>query len=150
MTRLLLVLVVLLGVLVGVGGYTFHYAHGLSYFSEDPTSCANCHIMQDNLDSWNKSVHHAVATCNDCHLPPSGIAKYMAKADNGWRHSKAFTLDDFHEPIMLTPQNRKNLQDNCIRCHQDMVTMLVHGSTTDPKGVQCIQCHAGVGHGPRR
>ena len=39
----------LLGVLVGVGGFTGHYAEGLSYFSKDPAACMNCHIMRPLL-----------------------------------------------------------------------------------------------------
>ena len=38
---------VLLGVAGGLGFYAFDYGEGLSYFSEDPRACANCHIMND-------------------------------------------------------------------------------------------------------
>ena len=79
-TKLLLVLAVLLGILAGVGGYTFVYAEGLSYMSSDPKVCANCHIMQPQYDSWQKSSHHAVAGCVDCHLPHDFVGKYVAKA----------------------------------------------------------------------
>jgi cytochrome c nitrite reductase small subunit len=56
---------VMTGVLIGVGSYTFLYAHGLSYLSSDPKACVNCHIMQPQFDSWQKASHHAVATCVD-------------------------------------------------------------------------------------
>ena len=79
----LLLLGALAGVLLGVGGYTFHYAEGLSYLSTDPAACVNCHIMQPQYDSWQKSSHHAVASCVDCHLPHDFIGKYIAKAENG-------------------------------------------------------------------
>ena len=32
-------LAVLLGVAAGIGGYTFRYAKGLSYFKKDPEAC---------------------------------------------------------------------------------------------------------------
>ena len=32
---------VLLGSLVGIGGYTFSYAKGYSYLTNDPRACAN-------------------------------------------------------------------------------------------------------------
>src|ERR1044072_4823371 len=38
-------LLVLLGVVIGVGSFTFGYGRGFSYFSPDPRACANCHIM---------------------------------------------------------------------------------------------------------
>ena len=63
------ILAVAFGVLSGLGGYTFLYAEGLSYFSTDPLACANCHIMQHQYDSWTKSSHKSVARCVDCHLP---------------------------------------------------------------------------------
>jgi cytochrome c nitrite reductase small subunit len=130
----------LVGVLLGVGAYTFHYAEGLSYLSSDPQACVNCHIMRPQYDSWQKASHHAVAKCIDCHLPHDFIGKYIAKAENGWHHSRGFTLQDFHEPIMI-------LQRNCLGCHGDLVHELVSGVNGDAGEVQCVHCHAGVGHG---
>src|SRR5262245_26830265 len=91
-------LAVVAGVVVGLVGFTFHYAEGLSYFSTDPKACANCHIMRPQYDGWQKASHHGVATCVDCHLPQTVVAKYLAKASNGWHHSKGFTLQDFARP----------------------------------------------------
>src|ERR1041384_846678 len=114
-------LAALIGLLVGVGGFTFDYAEGLSYFSTNPEACKNCHIMNDEFNSPVKSSHHTVATCVDCHLPYQFIPKYIAKADNGYRHSKGFTFNDFHEPIMIKPRNARILQDNCLKCHGDRI-----------------------------
>lgn len=141
---------VLIGVLVGVGAYTFQFANGLSYFGSDPRTCVNCHIMNQQFASWNKASHHAAATCVDCHLPASGIDKYIAKSENGYHHSKAFTLQDFHEPIMIHEKNSRILQDNCLRCHGQFVHQIVSGSTTDKTAVRCVHCHKSVGHGPRK
>lgn len=143
-----LVLAVVMGVGIGVAGYTFQYAEGLSYFSTDPKACMNCHIMTPQYDSWLKSGHHGVATCVDCHLPHDFVGKYIAKAENGYHHSRGFTLQDFHEPIMIKPKNSQLLQDNCIKCHQDMVHELVTGATTDSDAIRCVHCHQSVGHGP--
>ena len=41
-----------LGMLLGLGGFTFHYGEGLSYLSTDPAACVNCHIMQPQYESW--------------------------------------------------------------------------------------------------
>ncbi|HSQ68820.1 MAG TPA: NapC/NirT family cytochrome c, partial [Steroidobacteraceae bacterium] len=95
------ILAVLAGILLGIGGYTFLYAGGFSYLSSDPEACMNCHIMRPQFDSWQKGSHHAVAKCVDCHLPHDFVGKYLAKSENGYHHSKGFTLQDFHEPIMI-------------------------------------------------
>jgi cytochrome c nitrite reductase small subunit len=147
--KLTLILAILTGTAAGIGAFTFRYGEGLSYFSTDPRACKNCHVMDDQYASWTHGPHHAVARCVDCHLPHEFIPKYLAKADNGYRHSKGFTFMDFHDPIMITPRNSRILQDNCLRCHGDFVHDIVRGSTTHEEAVTCVHCHRGVGHGVR-
>jgi len=142
-----LAIAVACGILLGLAGFTFRYAEGLSYFSTDPRACANCHIMRRQYDGWQKASHHGVATCADCHLPHSFFAKYLAKASNGWHHSKGFTLQNFEEPIRIKPANSAILQDNCVRCHAAMIHELARGTRGD--AVECVHCHASVGHGER-
>ena len=69
-----------LGLLLGVGGYTFIYARGASYLTNNPHACANCHVMQEQYSGWLNSSHRAVAVCNDCHTPHDVIGKYTTKA----------------------------------------------------------------------
>ena len=141
-----------IGTVLGLGSYTFDYGEGLSYFSTDPAPCANCHIMNDQYDSWTKAGHHQAAVCVDCHLPHAFIPKYIAKADNGYHHSKGFTFMDFHEPIMIKPGNARILQENCLRCHGDFVHDIVAGSKSAhaaSEGISCVHCHRNVGHGAR-
>lgn len=137
----------LLGLLAGLGAFTFYYAEGFSYFGTEPEACANCHIMNPQYDSWQKSSHHTVASCVDCHLPHDFIGKYIAKAENGYHHSKAFTLQNFHEPIMIKAKNSRILQENCVECHKDMVHDVYKGDFSNPEKVGCIHCHRTVGHG---
>lgn len=143
------VLAIAVGVIFGLGAYTFQYAQGLSYFSTDPKACMNCHIMNDQYNSWTKSSHHAVATCVQCHLPIGFVDKWIAKASNGYHHSKGFTLEDFHEPIMIKEGNRKILQENCVACHADMTHELTTGAGAKLGPVSCVHCHSKVGHGPK-
>jgi cytochrome c nitrite reductase small subunit len=145
-----LVMAVLVGIPVGLGLFTFKYAEGLSYLSNDPNACANCHIMREELDSWEKSGHHHVAVCNDCHVPHDFAGKMLAKARNGWNHSKAFTLQDFHEPIMIGPRNAAILQENCLRCHGDFVHDITVMEGAAGETVSCVHCHKNVGHAPTR
>jgi len=152
--RAALIVAVGLGVLAGVGGYTFSYAKGFSYFSTDPRACANCHIMQRQYDSWQAASHHTSAVCVDCHLPREFVPKYLAKAENGWRHGKLFTTGGFKEPIEVQAMGRKILQNNCERCHEALAfDMHGHGigdATVSPDDhVQCTHCHWTVGHGVR-
>ena len=140
-------LAIMIGVLAGMGSYTFKYAEGLSYFSKSPEACMNCHIMEPQFDSWQKSSHHTVATCVDCHLPHTFFKKYLAKAENGYNHSKAFTLQNFHEPIQINRKNSRILQQNCLECHGDFVHELLRRSTNEIGAVSCIHCHRSVGHG---
>lgn len=143
-------LAILVGTVLGLGVYTFNYGEGLSYFSSDPKACINCHIMNDAYDSWLKAGHHQAAKCVDCHLPHEGIPKLIAKADNGFRHSKGFTFNDFHEPIMITRRNAEILQENCLVCHGAFMHDIVSGSKDGENAVLCVKCHADVGHGPVR
>ena len=155
---LALVLVLMLGVLAGIGAFTFGYAEGFSYFSADPKACVNCHVMNEQYDSWLKSPHHAAATCVDCHLPHDFVGKYIAKAENGYHHSMAFTLQNFHDPIQIKPRNAKILNDNCLRCHANLTADLIKGGPGDrtpaptvhgDDAVSCVHCHRNVAHGAR-
>ena len=150
---------VLAGVFLGVGSYTFVVAHGTSYLSNDPAVCVNCHVMREEFDGWQHGSHHAVAVCNDCHLPHDNVVhKLFVKASNGYHHSKAFTLMNFREPIRIKPANAEVLEANCVRCHSALVEEITaHGTLgmpTDPERKAdlygCVRCHEGVGHGPTR
>jgi cytochrome c nitrite reductase small subunit len=137
-----------LGVAAGIGAYTFRYAEGLSYFSTNPKACVNCHIMQPQYDAWQKSSHHGVAVCIDCHLPHDFVPKYLAKAENGWRHGEKFTTQVFVEPIVVQAKGREILQENCLRCHGDLAHQMAGGVAVED-GLRCTHCHFGVGHGEK-
>ena len=135
-----------LGVMFGCGVYTFRYAKGLSYLSNDPKACMNCHVMTEQYNSWVKSSHHAAASCNDCHIPHTFPMKYVAKGLNGWNHSKAFTLQDFPEPIRITHRNLVNLQKNCVECHSTFVSEIGAHDKALKGEARCTDCHRSVGH----
>ena len=52
MSRWLIGLGILAGLVMGIGGYTFIYAKGASYLTDDPAACANCHVMSDYYTQW--------------------------------------------------------------------------------------------------
>jgi cytochrome c nitrite reductase small subunit len=140
------VLACFLGAALGVVGYTFVYAKGYSYLSNDPAACANCHVMNEQFDGWTKSSHRAVATCNDCHTPPSLVGKYVTKVSNGFWHSFYFTTGAFPEPIRITPRNAAVTEEACRKCHMDIVENIggAHAGGTDD--LACARCHRSVGH----
>jgi cytochrome c nitrite reductase small subunit len=144
-----LVLAILVGLAAGTGAYTFRYARGLSYFSTDPRACVNCHIMQRQYDSWQAASHHTTAVCVDCHLPVSFVPKYLAKAENGYRHAEKFTTQRFVEPIVVQPKGQRILQANCVRCHEGLVHEIASGPRGEQDELRCVHCHAGAGHGER-
>lgn len=139
-----LALAALLGGIAGLGGFTMVTADGFSYLSDDPQSCANCHVMREVYDGWHNSSHKAVATCNDCHTPHTFLAKYLIKGLNGWNHSSAFTTGAFPDPIRITALNRAVALENCFYCHSDLVVMM--GREHQPEQTDCLQCHTNIGH----
>ena len=135
---------VVAGLAVGLGAYTFVYAKGYSYLSNDPAACANCHVMRDQHNAWIKSSHRAVATCNDCHTPHDLLGKYSTKTLNGFLHSLAFTSGRFPDAIGIKDRNRRVTEEACRYCHEEIVQEMVAAERRER--VSCISCHAAVGH----
>ncbi|MBI4418373.1 MAG: cytochrome c nitrite reductase small subunit [Ignavibacteriales bacterium] len=133
-----------IGLAVGVGAYTFVYARGASYLTDDPAACANCHVMNDHHAAWVKSSHSSVAVCNDCHTPSGIVAKYAVKASNGFWHSYAFTTGDFPYPLRIKPHNLEVANDACRKCHAELTAAMGHTAETNPGS--CVTCHQSVGH----
>ena len=167
--RAALVAAVLAGLAVGLGVYTFVYAKGASYLSTEPGVCANCHIMQEHFDAWQRSSHRVAAGCADCHMPHDFIGKYAAKASNGFWHSLAFTTGRFPDPLQIKPHNRAITEQACRDCHAAIVAAIdpsseremgaalsrpttadrpqIHdGAAAAADGMSCIRCHVYVGH----
>lgn len=138
---------VLLGVMAGVGAYTFVYAKGYSYLTNDPQACANCHIMRDHYAAWTRASHRSVAVCNDCHTPPGFVPKYLTKARNGFWHSFYFTTGGYPDPLRITPRNHRVTELACRKCHAELTSAIDPGhSDRAPNGIACTTCHNDVGH----
>ena len=142
--RIWLAFAVAIGLAAGIGGYTFVYAHGASYLTNDPAACINCHVMREQYDGWIKSSHRAVAVCNDCHTPHDLVGKYATKGQNGFWHSFYFTTGAFPDPIQITERNRRVTEAACRRCHADIVDQMIGGPGRND--VECLRCHRSVGH----
>ena len=116
---------IILGMAVGVAAYTFVYARGYSYMTDNAEACVNCHVMQDQFSGWLKSSHRAVAVCNDCHTPPGLVGKYATKAQNGFWHSYYFTTGWFPDNIHITPRGQ------CVLCCEDYDEKYVVGDLNE-------------------
>lgn len=149
--------VVLAGTAVGLGAFTFVYAKGASYLTNDPAACANCHVMSEHYAAWLKSSHHAVAVCNDCHAPHDLVGKYKTKGLNGFWHSFYFTTGRYPYPLRITPRNREVTEHACRYCHAEITDAIDHGSgygaAEEMGGARgggdeflCTRCHYAVGH----
>ena len=152
-TRLALVAATVIGIAFGLGAFTFGYARGYSYLSNDPGACANCHVMTEHFDAWNKSSHRAVATCNTCHTPHNLVGKYTTKARNGFWHSFYFTTGRYPDPLRITERNRVIAENSCKDCHQAIIEAIdpparaAHPKAGHPgEPANCVRCHRYVGH----
>lgn len=145
--------IIALGVFVGLGGYLFYIAKAHSYLSDSPTTCVNCHIMAPQYSTWFHSSHREVAVCNDCHVPQDNIFNhYKFKAEDGLRHSAIFTLRNEPQVIHIREAGIKVVQNNCIRCHQDLLESKRLQSMTGrtdfiTKDRLCWECHRDTPHG---
>lgn len=86
--------IVLLGILSGIAVYALYVSNAVSYLSDSPRTCVNCHVMAPHYTTWFHSAHREYATCNDCHVPQDNIFRhYYFKAQDGMRHAYIFTMN---------------------------------------------------------
>lgn len=136
----------LAGSLAGLAVFTFIYAKGYSYITNDPEACRNCHVMNQVFENWSKGGHQHVAVCNDCHVPHNLVGKLITKADNGFHHSYAFTFKEVPVAIKAREASAVIVQENCIRCHAALAAPAACGATGGEPALRCVACHREVGH----
>lgn len=135
---------ILLGGLTGLAVYTAYISNAVSYLSDDPEACLNCHVMSGAYTTWQHGSHARTAVCNDCHVPHDNVfKKYFFKAQDGLRHASVFTMRAEPQVFTLNEGAVPVIQDNCIRCHTK-VTEPVHPGI---EGKTCWSCHRETPHG---
>ena len=146
-SKLIIAIAILAGIALGVGSYTFVYARGYSYLTNDPAACANCHVMRDHFAAWTRASHRAVAVCNDCHTPPGVVGKYLTKAQNGFWHSFYFTTGGYPDPLRITPRNQRVTEQACRKCHAEVAAAIEPAHVArGTASLTCTGCHNDVGH----
>ena len=141
-----------MGLVFGVIAYLTIESKAPSYLSTDSKACANCHVMLSAYNTWEQSSHRENAQCVDCHIPHQNLVKkYVAKASDGARHAYVFSTNSYPEVIRTTASARTTIQDNCVRCHENLLLASpAHNSDllSDGKNNRyCWQCHRTVPHG---
>ncbi len=145
--------IILFGIFAGILLLVAHISKATSYLSDKPETCINCHVMYPHYASWSKSSHSEVATCSDCHVPQDNLVrKYYFKANDGFRHSLFFTFRWEPQVLMLKRPGKGAVQENCIRCHSQMVDMTQLVEVTRKvaeagDGKFCWDCHRETPHG---
>lgn len=138
--------------ILGLGIYILNVSKATSYLSDDPKTCINCHVMVPEYNTWMKSSHKNVATCNDCHVPHDNIfKKYFFKAADGARHATIFTLGTEPQSIKMHEAGQEVVKQNCIRCHQnqiqdDKLFKHVKNPEIHTGDRNCWECHREVPH----
>jgi cytochrome c nitrite reductase small subunit len=145
--------VFLIAAITGLGLFMAKEAELVSYMSDDPLACVNCHVMTPVYNSWMHSSHREWANCNDCHVPHNNIFnKYYFKAKDGLFHASVFTLRAEPEVMFMREESQNVVQNNCIRCHVQQVTQTkydgwIEGHAENRTERQCWSCHQEVPHG---
>jgi cytochrome c nitrite reductase small subunit len=155
--KLLIGLALLGGFSAGGGAYLAHMSNAISYLSDDPETCINCHVMMPQYTTWKHSSHREYAVCNDCHVPQNNVFdQYLFKAKDGLRHSTLFTLrgENQKQVVKMLDEGRTVVQNNCIRCHEftneRTTTLETQGGPhvqNHGYGKKCWDCHREVPHG---
>ncbi len=145
--------IVIIGIFIGVLLIIFKISNAASYLSNDPLTCMNCHVMATQYATWQHSSHARVATCNDCHVPHDNFIKtYFFKAQDGMRHATIFTLRLEPQVIRIKEAGINAVQENCIRCHEQLVERTKLDLVSDNKMTHggdrlCWDCHRETPHG---
>jgi cytochrome c nitrite reductase small subunit len=122
-------------------------SNAAAYLANDADGCLNCHVMTNAHGTWARGSHGRFTVCNDCHVPHTNpVATVAFKATDGMRHSWVFTLRREPQVLRLNAAAVPVIQENCLRCHADRLTMIRLAGASERT---CWGCHQGI-HGEVR
>ena len=106
-----------------------------------PEFCASCHVMDYQYDAWMKNADHRNLECVECHLPNNNFANHMLwKGYDGTKDVIYFFGRLYADELRISVHGQHTVQDNCVRCHGEMVSQLNIEDRT------CWSCHRRVNH----
>ncbi len=138
---------------LGLFLYAAYISNAVSYLSDSPITCINCHVMRSAYATWQHSSHREVAGCNDCHVPHDNvISKYYFKAKDGLRHATMFTMRAEPQVIKMHEDGQKVVQKNCQQCHAQLNERVgladkTYNDVVCDDSKLCWECHREVPHG---
>jgi cytochrome c nitrite reductase small subunit len=131
---LLVLAAVATGIFMGFG------PPGLYARSGTPDFCAGCHVMQTEYESWMHAGAHRRIKCIDCHLPNDNLPRHLTwKSIDGMWDVFVFYSGRVPETIRLSQHGATILQENCKRCHAEIVSRINEDR-------DCWQCHRRLSH----
>lgn len=134
---------VLIGVGAGTATVLVRISNAVSYLSDSPETCINCHVMTDVYASWQRGSHSSLV-CTDCHVPHENLAaKWAFKGLDGTKHSAIYTMRAEPQVMRLSATAVPVVQRNCLRCHGDQVQMIRLAGVSERA---CWECHQNI-HG---
>lgn len=128
---------------------TFIYvSDAFSYMGKNAETCANCHVMDAAYENWIHAPHANWTECVDCHLPHDNAVNYwVVKGQTGIHDVVAFSTGQIPAAIRAKPETKEIIQNNCVRCHEQTVEVVVMGPMENDRF--CWECHRNVAHGER-
>ncbi|HRX00663.1 MAG TPA: NapC/NirT family cytochrome c [Cyclobacteriaceae bacterium] len=106
--------------------------------------CGRCHAMDEQVSTYLHSPHVNAANCGDCHDPHGLVTGSLFAAYTGTRDVYRVVTDTTPAEIRATELSRKVLQNNCMRCHGDIMADI--GDTSHDRGSNCFHCHQEIVH----
>lgn len=106
--------------------------------------CGRCHAMDVQVSTYLEGIHAQDANCGDCHDPHGLVTGSLFATYTGMRDVYRVVTNTTPVEIRATNLSREVLQDNCLRCHADVLGHV--GDTREDGGWHCFDCHRDVVH----
>ncbi len=112
------------------------YGKKIYKYSESPTFCNSCHVMNYQYNNFIHNGAHQNKRCIDCHLPNDNFANHLFKKGvDGTKDVIYFYGGLYSDNISISKHGKKIVQENCISCHSEMVSRI------NINGRSCTDCH---------
>ncbi|MFN7973043.1 MAG: NapC/NirT family cytochrome c [Acidobacteriota bacterium] len=142
------------GILASIAGVMVIAVLATAAYSESPSFCRSCHIMEPYYQAWASSPHKSVA-CVECHYPPSGPRTIL------WHKFQAMSQVVKFVTRTYSSKPYAEVEDaSCLRsgCHSNR---LLQGRVVSKSGImfdhrphlegvrygkqlRCVSCHSQV------